>query len=124
MTPARSQIVLVSLDYGGHHAQHLECLASYWGRRGGDGQLHVVVSDRHAQMHSEEVARIAATPATTLHVAAMPSRFDAIFRAPFSRNRLYGSVAKEYATLLRPDHLVLMYFDHAQLAVASGLRFP
>jgi glycosyltransferase involved in cell wall biosynthesis len=117
------RIVLFNLYSGGHNPQHLECLAAYWGALTPDAELHVVVSDRHFLAHADTAARLAETPNTELHVARLPDGFDEPRSGTFARDRLHGRLAAHYIKLLHPDHFVLMFFDHAQLSLAAGLRF-
>jgi glycosyltransferase involved in cell wall biosynthesis len=118
-----TRIVLFNLYSGGHHPQFLECLRAYWEMKRPEAELHVVVSDRHAQTHAESVARIEATPNTKLHVAQLPSNFEEMKYGTIARDRLHGRLAAHYARLLRPDQFMLMFFDHAQLSLAFNLRF-
>jgi glycosyltransferase involved in cell wall biosynthesis len=118
------RIVLFNLYFGGHFPQHLHCLTEYWELHRPPGELHVVVSDRYVRMHPDSAARLEATAGTTLHVAELPASFDDIARSAVARDRLHGRLLARYARSLRPEQLLLMYFDHAQLAIASGLRFP
>lgn len=118
-----TRIVLFDLYAGGHHPQFLECLRAYWETRRPEAELHVVVSDKHTQTHAETVARIEATPNTKLHVAQLPSTFEDTKYGIIARDRLHGRLAGHYARLLRPDQLMLMFFDHAQLSLAFNLRF-
>jgi glycosyltransferase involved in cell wall biosynthesis len=122
--PVTPRIVLFNLYSGGHHPQHLECLAAYWEALTPDAELHVVVSDRHVLAHPDTAARIAATPNTELHVARLPDGFEESRSSTFARDRLHGRLAAHYIRLLHPDHFVLMLFDHAQLSLAVDLRFP
>jgi glycosyltransferase involved in cell wall biosynthesis len=122
--PLTTRIVLFNLYSGGHYPHYLECLASYWEALKPEAELHVVVSDRHALAHAETAARIAATPNTQLHVAPFPADFDESKSSNFARDRLHGRLAANYIQVLRPDHFVLMFFDHAQLSLACDLRFP
>ena len=119
-----TRIVLFNLYYGGHHPQHLECLAAYWGELRPEAELHVVVSDRHVRAHPDTAARLSATPNTELHVARLPSDFDKAQSGSLARDRLHGRLAAHYVRTLRPDHFVFMLVDHAQLSLAFGLRFP
>jgi glycosyltransferase involved in cell wall biosynthesis len=118
------RIVVFNLYSGGHHPQHLECLAAYWAAHTPDAELHVVVSERHVRMHADTAARIAETPSTELHVMRLPDGFDESRSSSFARDRLHGRLAAHYIRLLHPDHFVLMLIDHAQLSLAVRLRFP
>ena len=117
------RIVLFNLYSGGHHPHHLECLAAYWEALGPQAELHVVVTDRHARQHPGTVARIAATPNTELHVARLPSDFSEWGSSTLARDRLHGRLAAHYIRLLHPDHFVFMLCDHAQISLATDLRF-
>lgn len=117
------RIVLFNLYFGGHFPQHLHCLARYWEEQRLSGELHIVVSDRYLRMHRDSVARLEATRGTTVHVAELPADFDDIARSAVARDRLHGRLLARWARSLRPDQLLLMYFDHAQLSIASALRF-
>lgn len=118
------RIVLFNLYFGGHFPQHLHCLARSWEEHRPPGELHVVVSDRYVQMHPDSAERLEGTQGTTVHVVELPADFDDLVRSAIARDRLHGRVLRQYVRSLRPEQLLLMYFDHAQLSIASGLRFP
>ena len=117
------RIVLFNLYSGGHHPQHLECLAAYWEALRPEAELHVVVTDRHVRQHGDTAARLAATPNTELHVARLPADFAEAESSSLARDRLHGRLAAHYIRTLRPDHFVFMLLDHAQLSLAFRLRF-
>jgi glycosyltransferase involved in cell wall biosynthesis len=119
-----TRIVLFDLYTGGHHPRYLEYLTVYWAERRLEGELHVVVSDRHVREHAETAERLAATPKTEVHVARLPSDFDDAQSGKVARDRLHRGLADHYVRKLRPDHFMFMYLDHAQLSLALGLRFP
>jgi len=117
------RIVLFNLYAGGHHPQHLGCLAAYWDALRPEAELHVVISDWHESEHRDTVARISATWRTTVHVARLPTGFEDLLAKPVSRDRLHGRIAAQYARRLEADSFLFMAVDHAQLSLAVDLRF-
>jgi glycosyltransferase involved in cell wall biosynthesis len=124
MSDVRPRIILFNLYHDGHHPQHLECLLRDWARRRRRGELHLVVSERHARVSSHIPALVRDTPATTLHLVQTPAGFGDGPENVVRRERLHRRFAAHYARRLEADHLLFMYFDHAQLSLALNLRFP
>jgi glycosyltransferase involved in cell wall biosynthesis len=118
------RIILFNLYHGGHHPQHLECLLMYWASRNLAGELHVVISQTHAERHPQVPSLVSETPHATLHLASTPRGFGHGPEPVLRRERLHSRLAGRYARLLHADHLFFMYFDHVQLALAVDLRFP
>jgi glycosyltransferase involved in cell wall biosynthesis len=120
---ARPRIILLDLYHGGHHPHHLECLLRGWAKRNPRGALNLVVSEKHAKLHRQLPSLARETPGAKFYVTRTPIGFGDGPENVVRRERLHKRVATHYARVLRADHLVFMFFDHAQLALALDLRF-
>lgn len=121
------RIMLFDLYSKGHHLQYLQQLASYWVQRRHPGHLDLVVPSYFVESHPSLVDFIAAHQAeSNIHLvvidepvfAETPRRFQL-----FRNDREHGRLLKKYVTKLKPDHCVLMFFDHVQLSLARNLQF-
>lgn len=110
----------------GHHAEMIRHLVTHWSRFVRSGTLDVVVSPRllewdpalagFVEEHAAEGVRLfVEEEAATLE---QPRRFG-LLRAGLAHRRLI----RRHVQARRPDHVLLMYFDHAQLALGFDLRF-
>jgi len=117
-----TRIMLVDPYTGGHHAHFLDCLRSYWELHGATGQLHVVVSDAYRTDHAEFLTALEQTPNAQAHTAAV-ARSGSSRAGLLRKDWTYGRIVEEYAARIRPERILLMYFDHVQLSLAARLRF-
>ena len=116
--------MLFDLFVGGHHGQYIEQLAQYWVRRDLPGWLDIVVTPNFARQHprilqlAEERSTVRLVPVkepVPLQPAGMRAQLHSV--------RVHGQLLRRYVTRLRPQHCLLMYFDHLQLPLALGLKF-
>jgi glycosyltransferase involved in cell wall biosynthesis len=111
---------------GGHHGQYLQQLVTYWGERGGLGRLDVVVPPAAIEAHPELKATIDEYAETGVRLVLIdgPVRLDPHGPLGLVRtDREHGRLLRRYVEELRPDHVLLMYFDHTQLSLAFDLTF-
>ncbi len=121
-----AHLMLFDLYAGGHHGQYVRQLAAHWGAKAPPGRLDVVVSSAFGAAHPD-VARLAERYAAS-GVRLVPIDETVRLRAAgplrLARNALeHGRLLRRYVAALRPDHVLLMYFDHVQLSLAANLRF-
>ena len=123
MMPA-PHIMVVEPYAGGHQAYYLECLLREWSQRTDDGRVTVVVGPAFSQRHPGFAAWV-----ESLHRDV--DLLEAEFRAPtdggvlrlIARDRSHGRIVRDLINDLRPDGVLLMYLDHFQFSLATGLRF-
>ena len=118
--PAHS-IMLFDLLSGGHHGQYVRQLVEFWGRSEYRGRVDVVVPNVFLERHTDVQRSAEAYSNVRIVPIDEPVVFDA--RYLLQSSRMHGRLLRKYLVLLRPDHCLLMYFDHVQLALALGLRF-
>lgn len=121
------RVMLFDLYSNGHHEQYLSQLARYWVRCKYPGRLDIVVPSYFIEEHPalsdfvnehHHEAGIRLVPIREQVFVQAQRRFQLV------RNDLeHGRLLEKYITALKPDHCVLMYFDHAQLSLAKKLRF-
>lgn len=121
--PSVPTVMAVNLYHGGHHPQHLECLLAYWAKHELAGELHFVVSETYRDEHPSLLARVDTTPRAERHLVPASNLPTNDRRQLLSSDRRHGRVVSEWARKLEADHVLLMYFDHVQLSLASDLRF-
>ena len=119
-------VMLFDLYAGGHRLQYLLNLATHWAERGLPGRLSIVVPTAFLDAHPP--LRTFADVHRTSGIEVVPITEPVRLKAPGPLQLVrygveQGRHLRRYVERLRPDHAVLMYFDHAQLALAFGLRF-
>lgn len=122
-----SHIMLFDLYEGGHHGQYIEQLARYWVENGLGGRLSIVIPSQCAERWGSLSALIRENPGSGVEVVRITERVD-IAHAGYLRllrnDLTHGRLLKRYIYRIRPDRCLIMYFDHAQISLALGLRFP
>ena len=123
MSASDPHIVLLDLYAGGHRGQYVRQLIEYWAAQALPGRLTVAVPPEFLDLHMDVQALIEATDGVEVEVLDMPAQMTVVALSELQKGRLHGQVLREVVTRLRPDHCVLLYFDHAQLALAMDSRF-
>ncbi|HET6567749.1 MAG TPA: hypothetical protein VFG50_07285, partial [Rhodothermales bacterium] len=119
-------IMLFDLYAGGHHGQHIQQLISYWGRHGLSGRLDVVVPAHFVNVHEAVVPLLDQYGPCGINLVPITEELHLEGRNTFGLIQAdleHGRLLKHYVERLRPDHCMMMYFDHAQLSLSVGLRF-
>lgn len=120
-------LMLFDLYGGGHHLQYIEQLATYWVENRLQGRLSIVIPVQCAERWDSLSALIRENPGNGVEVVCITEQVD-ITRAGYFRllrnDLTHGRILKRYIYNIRPDRCLLMYFDHVQLSLALGLRFP
>jgi glycosyltransferase involved in cell wall biosynthesis len=118
------RLLLLELYHGGHHPMYLASLLSEWERHSTTDELHLVLSEGYQREHEPLLDSVELTPRAQAHLVPLPVRSSGSSRQSLlATDRLHGRIAAEYASRLRADELLFMYFDHAQTSLARGLRF-
>lgn len=118
------RLLLFDLYHRGHHGQHIRVLLDYWAQHDLTGQLDIVVSGALCERAPDlvEAARIA--PSVTLHPIDDIGLKEKTGRlAVLQNDRRIGHLLRRAVLRHQPDHCMLMYFDHLQFSLATGLRF-
>ncbi len=119
-----AHILLFDLYTGGHHGQYVRQLAAYWGEHALPGRLDVVVPPAFLEAHAEAARAAQQASGVRLLPIDGPVRLRSEGLLRLLRNdREHGRLLRRYVEALRPDHVLLLYFDHAQLSLAADLRF-
>ena len=124
--PYQVHLMLFDLYAGGHHGQYLQQLVTYWGERGGLGRLDVVVPPEAIDAHPELEATIDRYAGAGVRLVLIDEPVHVSAQGPFGLIRAdleHGRLLRRYVDELRPDHVLLMYFDHTQLSLTFDLRF-
>ena len=116
-----SHVVLFDLYAGGHHGQYIRQLVEYWGEHTPGHRLTVLAPSPFFALHTD-VAQAAARYAHT-GVSCTPLSEPVHTRGLVHSAWRHAQILRQYVRRLRPTHVVCMYFDHVQLALALGLRF-
>ncbi len=122
---ASPRVLLFDLYHTGHHGQYVRVLMEQWIAQERTGHVDIVVSDAFAERYPALVALADRTPGLAMHPTAMPERLrDKTGRAAVLANdRQIGRVLRRAVEEHTPDHVVLLYADHVQFSLATGLRF-
>lgn len=123
--PRTPRLMLFDLYHQGHHGQHVRVLVDYWTRHDLPGQLDVVVSQEFCARFPDLVEAAAASPRVAVHPVPEPVglREKVGRRAVLANDRRIGHLLQRAVVEHRPDHCVLLYVDHLQFSLATGLRF-
>ena len=119
-------LMLFDLYAGGHHVQYLQNVATYWARHELPGRLSIVVPRPFLDAYPSLATFAAAHRTSGINVVSISEDVQPLGSGPLRLVRAgleHARHVRHYVKCLRPDHAVLMYFDHAQLALAIDLRF-
>ena len=118
-------LMLFDLYAGGHHGQYVQQLAQYWLAADRGGRLDIVVPRYFLDRHPAVPALVAENAGCGLRVVPVEEEVHVHRprRAHLLRADLeHGRLLRLYLDRVRPDHCLLMYFDHVQLSLALDLR--
>lgn len=121
-------IMLFDLYSGGHHYQYIQQLVTYWAKAIRSGTLSIVVPQTMVTAHPSLKTFVDDHADTDLRLFPIDEVIDVkegdVGLATLIKNdREHGRLLQRYVNALQPDHTILMYFDHAQLSLATGVRF-
>ncbi|WP_456425551.1 glycosyltransferase [Rhodocaloribacter sp.] len=112
------RLTLFNLYSSGHHPEHIAHLVRAWRRAGSEEVLEVAAPERLRARHPA----LAGCDAPNIRWVYLPEMSDEL--PLVQRARLHGQILRSYVMRHRPAHVSLMYYDHAQPALAFSLRFP
>jgi hypothetical protein len=114
-------VMIFEPNMGGHHAEFTCHLMHYWLENVPDGRLLAAVAPGLLEQQPRMSAGAVRPPRTELAglEAPLPGSQASLWqKGRRNRELLTGAIERH-----RPKHVLVMYLDHAQLALASGLRF-
>ncbi|HMB92358.1 MAG TPA: glycosyltransferase family 4 protein [Rhodothermales bacterium] len=123
MSVVEPHILLLELYAGGHRGQYIRQLVEYWTAHALPGRLTVAIPPEFFDIHADVQAVLEDAKRVEVVILNMPDRAAVAALSEWRKSRLYGRVLRTVVAQLRPDHCVLLYFDHAQLPLALDLRF-
>lgn len=112
---SRPEVLIVAPTAGGHHGEYL--------RRMVDGLRQRGVARLAVAAHPNLLASEADTLASVATMALDVSALDAA-GSLWQTGRATGALIRAATEAVRPHRVLVPYLDHAQLALALGLRFP
>ena len=113
-------IVVMDLYHRGHHRSYIEMVCRHWVDGGYKGTLHVLVNSSFVLAHPQFVSWVDSLRERGLRLCVLPevceipdsSGLSGLLRA----NTAHERAIKE-ALSYQPEHILCMFFDHAQLAI-------
>ncbi|MEQ9104995.1 MAG: glycosyltransferase [Rhodothermales bacterium] len=116
---SHSHIALVELYAGGHHRMYLELLVQQWLSGAYPGKLSLWVSSVFAESHADFISALVDSPVEIHVLDEIPRDLESGSGAKhlLKCDRWHGHALK-HACDGGAKHVVFMYLDHAQLAVA------
>jgi glycosyltransferase involved in cell wall biosynthesis len=114
-------VMIFEPNTGGHHAEFTCHLMRYWLDNVRDGRLLAAVAPGLLEQQPQMSAGVVLPPRTDRAELEAPlpgSQSSLWFKGRINRKLLTEAIERH-----RPKHVLVMYLDHAQLALASGLRF-
>jgi glycosyltransferase involved in cell wall biosynthesis len=123
----KSHIMLFDLATGGHHPSYILHIVRYWCNQKLPNNLDIVVSPKFLDEHNDIVKfvidndqkNIRFVPISWEEYSDWNSKSSLLMRI-FQEWRIYV----KYATKLKADHGLLMYFDTLQLPIILGAKSP
>ena len=109
---------VIDLHFDGHHRSYLEMLAGFWSLFSTDGVLRIFVTEDFVRHHPDFESSLGGrVELHAIDVGVMPSgtgSLGGLVRLSRSHSKALASVASSFE-----GPTLLMYFDHAQIAVAT-----
>ena len=118
---SKHHIVLLDLHDAGHHRSYLEILCRYWIDSGFQGQLTVVTTNHFARVHEDFCNWIQSESENglVLHLLDLDVNGLSGWKGLLKANSAHKKAMLE-SIKLNPDHIVCMFFDHCQRAIATA----
>ncbi len=117
-------VMLFDLYVSGHHASYMAHLARHW--RAAYGTLSIVVPKAFREAHPPIMTELEGLGEQGVRLVLIEEPFELDpngTRGLIRCDRTHGDLLTTYIDRLKPDHVLLMYFDHVQLSLARRLRF-
>ena len=110
---------------GGHHGLFIQHLVRYWGHHRIPGTLELMVTAEFIKRHQQVTHLIHTFPESEIivtHIDPLPALSGSTTRALIQHDLLQGKLLQSALTTSQASHVLLMYFDHLQISLATGLR--
>ena len=122
--------MLFDLSIGGHHPTYIRYLIRYWYQEKRPEQLSIVVIPKFLAEHADVVNLASLNPSNPIKFVAITTEEESRINARKTRlqrafrNFREWSILCKYATQLKADHCLILYFDTCQQPLALGLSSP
>jgi len=123
----KSHLMLFDLATGGHHASYILHIVRYWCTQKLPEKLDIVVSPKFIDEHADivEIARKLNQNNIRFVSISWEEYSNLNSQHSFLTSIFYEwSIYVRYATHLKVDHALLMYFDRFQLPIFLGSKSP
>ncbi|MEP0545430.1 MAG: glycosyltransferase [Rhodothermales bacterium] len=121
--PYRHRLMLFEPNSGGHHAGYIAHVLQAWRNLTLPGRIAAVVSPRLFDEHPTLRDLAFDDGHGAAEFVEMPEAPALKGRSLLAKGIGERRLLKEYTERLRPEHVVHMFMDHGQFALATGLRF-
>jgi glycosyltransferase involved in cell wall biosynthesis len=115
-------LMIFEPNMGGHHAEFTCHLLQYWRRHVPAGRLLAALPAGLLEQQADLSTCAIDPPRTSL--ALLPGPLPGPATSMIRKGRLNRQLLTDAIRRYRPRKVLLMYLDHAQLALATALRFP
>ena len=117
-------IILFELYCGGHHGQFIRQLVEFWGKSRLSGRLEIAVGPQFIAKHPDVSEAVQRYQSDGVRFRLLHEDLgEGAKLSLLKRDAAHGRVIRQVLEEARPDHCVLMYFDHAQVSLGSDLRY-
>lgn len=116
------RLLLFDVNTGGHHAGYIAHIFRAWRTRG-EGDLVAAVSPDLLRGHPELAAEAFSCPERSARFEAIPEALRVPPAPLTAKGWAERTILKRYVERLRPEQVLLMFADHTQFALATGIRF-
>ncbi len=122
--------MLFDLSIGGHHPTYIRYLIQYWYQQKRPEQLSIVVIPKFLTEHADVVNLACLNPSNPIKFVAITTEEESRINARKTRlqrafrNFREWNILCKYATQLKADHGLILYFDTCQQPLAVGLSSP
>lgn len=119
-------LLLFEPNIGGHHGLFLHHLVDYWCTHALEGKLDLLIPEDFLSKHQTLSKRLKAPDAKAIQIytfAHQKQKQQKKNTGLIAHDFQIGKILKQHLEITQPTHCLLMYFDHLQLSLGSGLRF-
>lgn len=121
--PAPPRLLIFDPYTTGHHAEHFRHIMKAWPHLTDSGLLVAATSPRLLEQHPDLLDYAGAERRVTIDSLPAALQIDQPGLSLVASGRRHRRVLQDLVERHRPEHLLLLYLDHAQFALATGLRF-
>ena len=121
-----NNILIFNAYAGGHHGSYVRMLVENWIARGRRGNLRLVLPPDFVHTFPDITDYIHSHQSNGVVLSPYPEKVDFSSQSIsdfIRRDMTQGKMVKQAIRNYRPDHCLLMYFDHVQASLWASLRF-